>query len=216
MPEIQDVYASLDELKLHMTEGVDFVVELIDRGSDVTVLSPHGGFIEAGTSALACAIADTDFNFYDFRGLLEDDPFQLHVTSTKFEDQVLSSLLYRSTIAISVHGMGKTDIWAIWLGGLNRDLKVSIGLSLLANGFIVNFTPPRYKGEHEKNIVNYPQNAGVQLELPDTLVDALFEDKVRFSIESEPRLTELGNRFITAVRRGVLMMQPGKLLPKPD
>lgn len=209
-----DEYSSLAELKRDKVEGVDYRILVQNNQSAVTLISPHGGFIESGTSMLAQSIAAAKYNFYDFQGLDDEDAFKLHVTSTRFEDKQLNHLLDSSNFAVSIHGMGKSDTWTIWLGGLNAELKALIGSSLAEAGFSINLDPPKYRGEHKKNIVNRPVNAGAQIELPDDLMNAMFQDCVRFSKSSPYKLTELGKRFVAAVQAAISKYQAGNSLPQ--
>jgi phage replication-related protein YjqB (UPF0714/DUF867 family) len=70
----KDTYVSLDALKLKHRRWRHYDIRLFDRLSDITVVSPHGGYIEAGTSYLARQIAASDLNLFDFQGLLKTDP----------------------------------------------------------------------------------------------------------------------------------------------
>ena len=144
MRTYKDVFSSLAELKSSMEEGVHFRSVSCDRQSSLTVISPHGGFIEAGTSHLAGAIAGDDFNLYDFQGLLPEDPWKLHITSTRFDDQVLLGLLNRSTHAVSVHGLGDADTWTVWIGGLNQVLRLTVGLCLDVRGLLHRSEPESF------------------------------------------------------------------------
>lgn len=212
MSTYKDVFSSLAELKSSMVEGEHFRTISCDRQSSLTVISPHGGFIEAGTSHLAKSIAGGDFNLFDFQGLLPDDPWKLHITSTRFDDQVLLQLLNRSSHAVSVHGLGDADTWTIWIGGLNTTLKLTVGLTLMSAGFSINPSPRRFKGKHEKNVVNLPENHGLQLEIPNELMNTLFENDIRFSPDSTEKLSAVGIKFVQAVRRGIFLTLPGRLL----
>ncbi|MBY0552868.1 MAG: poly-gamma-glutamate hydrolase family protein [Candidatus Obscuribacterales bacterium] len=170
----QDKYQSLAALKAALQDKIDFRVRLLDRRSKITVISPHGGFIEAGTSAIAREVAGRSYNLYDFQGLRKTLPAELHVTSTRFRDQPLSALLKNSQFALSLHCMGDSGTDIIWLGGLNKQFKALVLEDLQSAGFVVNPDSPMYRGESPVNIVNLPQLQGVQLELSEELLSGMF------------------------------------------
>ncbi len=200
----QDRFMSLPALMSELSENKDYLIRFQKRGSKVTVMSPHGGFIEPGSSAIAEAIAGKTFNFFDFQGLQKVRPEELHVTSTRFRHPVLDEMLARSELALSVHGMGDIDTWTLWLGGLNLSMKQRVQAKLLEAGFSVNPTAPMYKGENPLNVVNLVPNKGVQLELPDDLIEALFAKGVAFPGPGiKPKTTRLFKRFIEAVRTAI-------------
>ena len=188
-----------------LSENTNFVIRSRKRRSKVTVISPHGGFIEPGSSAIAEAVAGRTFNFFDFQGLQVEKPWELHVTSTKFRHPVLDEMLSRSSHAVSIHGMGVVDSWNIWLGGLNTSLKTRVEEALTKEGFSVLTEFPKYKGADPRNVVNLASCKGVQLELPSDLIDAMFVKGETFSgLDFKPRTTRLFKRFVKAVRNAVL------------
>lgn len=201
----KDLFTSLPALMAKLSENKDYVTRSCNRGSKMTVMSPHGGYIEPGTSAIAEAVAGRTFNFFDFQGLQVERPWELHVTSTKFRHPALEQLLLQSSHAISIHGMGDVDRWNIWAGGLNASMKERVATSLREAGFSVITDTPKYRGENPRNIVNLVQNKGVQLELPSDLIDAMFVKGVTFPGPGvTPRTTRLFKRFVKAVRIAVL------------
>lgn len=171
----QDKYQSLAALKAALQDRIDYRVRVLDRRSKITVISPHGGFIEAGTSAIAREVAGRSYNLYDFQGLRKTLPSELHVTSTRFRDQPLSALLKKSQFAISLHCMGDSGTDIIWLGGLNMRFKALVLANLRSTGFAVNPDSPMYRGESPANIVNLPELKGVQLELSEELLSGMFD-----------------------------------------
>lgn len=171
---MRDKYASLAALKAELRDEQDYRVRLLDRWSWATIIAPHGGFIEAGTSALARATAGRNYNYYDFQGLQAENPLDLHITSTRFRDPLLSPILRRSCAALSYHCMGPVGEPIIWLGGLDLVLKDIVLENLRKNGFVLNPDSPRYRGESPNNVVNLACNKGVQLELSQELMSELF------------------------------------------
>lgn len=198
----RDVYPDVPTLRSRLKEKRDFRIRYRDRSSFTTIVSPHGGFIEEGTSALARACAGPDFNFFDFQGLRLEKPHELHVTSTHFRDPDLMKMLASSEVAVSIHGMGDEDDMTIWLGGLNKKLKANMLDALRAEGFLVNPDSPRHRGESKLNFVNMAKQQGVQIELPNNLLKSMFESPRRFARNGRGvKTTAVFDKFVRAVRR---------------
>ena len=64
-----DRYPNFAMLAACEDEGADFQVRYRLADSPVTVIAPHGGGIEAGTSELAEAVAGREHWFYAFEGI---------------------------------------------------------------------------------------------------------------------------------------------------
>ena len=197
-----DKYRTLEELKTALKEKQDYLVRILDRCSDVTIIAPHGGMIEKGSSAIAEAVSGGTYNLYDFQGLQVRNAQELHVSSTRFRDPPLNSLLQRSELAVSIHGMGNQGESVIWLGGLNGQLKRIVLAILRMQGFAVNPDPPRYRGESPVNIVNPAKNKGVQLELSNELFAELFEGKA-FLLDGQPATRPGFGRIVTALQDSI-------------
>lgn len=176
----KDTYVSLDALKLKHHRWRHYDIRLFDRLSDITVVSPHGGYIEAGTSYLARQIAASDLNLFDFQGLLKTDPHKLHVTSSRFKEPLLQELLARSRLALAVHSMGVDGVGEVWIGGQNSALVAKVCQHLRAAGFSARTDIPRYKGIHPQNFVNAASEKGVQIEISGDVLRSLFVDKKLF------------------------------------
>lgn len=197
-----DKFSSLAALKEQLGTSA-FRIRTSDRRSKITIIAPHGGFIEAGTSALAHKISGREYNLFDFQGLRRENPHELHVTATNFRDRQLTSMLDRSIAAVSIHGMGPQQTTDIWLGGLNRELKALVEAELKSNGFSVNPDSPMWRGESPRNVVNLPVNHGVQLELSNELLADLFVGR-RFTHGGRcPKTTKRFDALVTAVRNAV-------------
>ena len=192
-----DHYESLEELKKDLKDGKDFRIETKDRKSKVTVVAPHGGYIEPGSSELARAIAGEDFNLYDFKGLDNNHPRKAHVTSAKFKDPQLSKLLDSSDLCVSVHGM-RGEEKAVFVGGRNKYLRAMVAKNLKDAGFPATADPPRFKGEHPNNLVNKPKDNGVQLELSWGMRKEIMSDNDADSVK-----TSSFDSFVNAVRKAI-------------
>ncbi len=200
----RDVFPDVPALKSRLKDKRDYRIRSRDRSAFATIVSPHGGYIEEGTSALARACAGPDFNFFDFQGLRTKDSQELHVTSTRFRDPELMKMLAASEVAVSIHGMGDEDDMTIWLGGLNKDLKESMLKALLAQGFLVNPDSPRHRGESKLNFVNMAKQKGVQLELPNNLLKTMFVGPRKFVPSGRCiKTTPVFDKLVRAVRQVV-------------
>jgi phage replication-related protein YjqB (UPF0714/DUF867 family) len=203
----KDMYPSLVSLKKHLRKDEDYRIRIADRHADVTILAPHGGFIEPGSSVLARAIAASEHNLFDFQGLNRQNPMDLHVTATRFRDSQLTGMLKRSRVALSIHGMGNQGHTDIWLGGRNQKLKALVLRRLTAAGFTVNPDSPQYRGESPQNVVNLAPEAGVQLELTFELVSEMFQHSRFLKAGRRPRTTSRFQAFVDAIRAALASYQ---------
>lgn len=199
---MSDKYPSLLAVKERFAAGNDYRICSRDRGSWATIVSPHGGYIEAGTSAIARSIAGSTYNYFDFQALRRRGAKELHVTATRFRDPVLSGLLESSLTAVAVHGMGTCSSEVLWLGGLNVELKELALAKLQEHGIAVVPDSPKYRGESPANLVNLPRLKGVQLELSDELIATLFSGP-KFSRGRCPKTTERFAGLVEAIRQAL-------------
>jgi len=144
------------------------------RGS-FGLMAFHGGNLERTTDVIAAAVAErTDSSYY---GVIQAAPFRQHIPSTRFdpdESDVLAGFIERVDTVIAVHGYGRDDrFWDILLGGRNRALAHHLGDCLRRDlddqyGIVVDLDeiPDGLRGQHPRNPVNLPTDAGVQMELP--------------------------------------------------
>lgn len=159
-----DIYANFQEL--HEQEGAHaYEIALADRQSQVSIVAPHGGNIEPGTTELAQLTASTGFNFYSFVARKPQNSPDLHITSHNFDEPLCLALLSRSQYVITVHGF-KFDSPMICLGGLDRDFKNCIMDHLRNADLPVTNDHPKYQGINPHNICNRSiSGMGVQLEV---------------------------------------------------
>ena len=107
---MNDRFLNYEELAAQFDEGRDFVIEANQKiGSRFTVLAPHGGKIEQGTSEIARRIAGEQYNLYLFEGRLSAGNRDLHVTSHRFFEKRADDLLKATEFAIGVHGRRDQD-----------------------------------------------------------------------------------------------------------
>ncbi|BCG97229.1 hypothetical protein MesoLj131a_60930 [Mesorhizobium sp. 131-2-1] len=181
-------YMAFADLAAEKTQGVDYDFLVLDRASAVAIVAPHGGWIEHGTSELATAVAGDDFSLYLFEGLKPKRPHsELHIPSEYFDQNRCADLVSRARIVIGMHGRADgDDPETIWLGGLGKELRDAIAAALEAAGFKAITSGHRLPGEHKNNICNRGINqAGVQLELPKSLRDALVANPQRRALFSK-------------------------------
>lgn len=200
-----DRYNSFSALRERETEGVAYRIHIEDRSSPIAVIAPHGGFIEPATSEIALAIAGERFSLYRFEGL---DPVrlhhELHVTSENFDEPVAMDLVANSSIVVAVHGRtDRDDPLTSWIGGLDTSLRDRIVRALRLNGFVAG---ARVKGEalagaSAGNICNHgKRRAGVQLEIPRSVRDALMADAeqlVRYAGAIRHAIDEFDRAFVS-------------------
>lgn len=151
------------------------VTEVCELRGSFGLMAIHGGNLERTTDVIAAEVAErTGSSFY---GVIQAAPFRQHVPSTRFDpdhSEALTSFFGTVDTVIAVHGYGRDDrFWDVLLGGRNRDLAAHVGSHLRADlddryGVIVDLDdiPDGLRGQHGRNPVNLPANAGVQIELP--------------------------------------------------
>lgn len=155
-------------------EGVS---EYVSCEGTFGLMAYHGGALERATDVVAHEVAlRTGSSLYAIHH--PDD--QVHVPSTAIDAGAsarLSAFLDHVTVAISLHGYGREGLMrTVLLGGRNRDLAEHVAAelrSVLDPGFDVvsdlAAVPVDLAGQHPRNPVNLPQEAGVQIELPPVL-----------------------------------------------
>ncbi len=157
-----DRYRNFAELNRHEN---GFRVQVQDRGSEVTILAPHGGKIEPNTSEVAALIAGDHYNLFCFSGLKESGNRDLHITSHRFDHPQALSLVSRSSYVVAVHGC-TVDKPIVYLGGLDEELIRQISSELENLQLDCEWGNNRFKGTHRHNICNRGRfKRGVQLEL---------------------------------------------------
>jgi phage replication-related protein YjqB (UPF0714/DUF867 family) len=187
---------------LRHAEGEHFRIERADGAgrSNIAIVVVHGGKIEPGTSELARAVALDEHPFYLFEGLKPTRNRDLHISSARFDDPVLDSLLGRVRAALSLHGEASDDE-IIYLGGLNQDFGRRVASALSEAGFRVERPMnPAISGLSPFNVCNRPREQGVQLEISRGLRSKLF---VSLAPGASLAFTPLFDRLVAAIRRGV-------------
>lgn len=184
---MEDRYASFAELSNGERAGIDYRVRCVDRNVPIVIIAPHGGWIEHGTSDISEETALDQWSFYAFEGLRKGRPHRdLHITSTRFDEENGVSLISSAETAIAIHGRhDDDDPKSIGLGGLNVELGSLIAESLRSEGFHVTAAGAGLSGQHPMNICNRGTTGrGVQLELPSSLRRKLRRDPARLKVFS--------------------------------
>lgn len=176
----KDYYSSYEELTESCKYNEDYKTEIINNNSPVSIISIHGGGIEACTTELSKEIASLgNFNYYSFMGLRNNshesqDNLKLHITSSKFLDTQLHELLSNTLITISIHGADETQP-LLYIGGLHSELITQLKLSLSKDYFIPNTIRKGLEGTSISNVCNKCiSKKGVQIELSQGLRQYLF------------------------------------------
>jgi len=193
-----DKYENFAELRRNEKKGRDFQVRLRDRRVPTSVIAPHGGCIESGTSEIADAIAGDDFSFYAFEGIKHSRNRDLHITSHHFDEPRCVNLVKASTTTIAIHGH-RAEAAVVYLGGRDTRALNVLRATLLARGFRVKTDhSPRLQGRHKGNICNRTQSGtGVQLEITRGLRRSFFQGLRR---DGRRHKTERFREFVAAVR----------------
>jgi phage replication-related protein YjqB (UPF0714/DUF867 family) len=228
-----------------LTEGVDygrryrrhgwFDDELAEQFAVqlTTILAPHGGGIEAGTSELCLAIAGyhpadleptpADGPFHDywmFEGLRATGNAELHVTSTGCDDHVARALAGGSLNAVGLHGCTTAQAelpdrtQAVLVGGLSTALKQRLLVRLTEAEIraVDADTVPDLNGDEPTNIANRTLlGAGAQLELTTPLRRAMFRINTR---EDRKNTTlQIFWTFTSAVRAAIADVEATQTIP---
>ena len=210
-----DVYATNTELYQDpgLVETVDYArryrrTGLVDHGlarhvppPRTTVIAPHGGGIEFGTSELCLAVAGyhpatldvlrgagVTHDYWMFEGLRPKDNGALHVTSTGCDDGIATALCGGSRNVLALHGCSSAaaelpdDAQVALVGGRNGALKQQL-LAELAVAEVVALDAaghPDLDGDDPLNITNRTLlGMGGQLEITAPLRRAMFLDNTR-------------------------------------
>lgn len=192
----QDHYKNFEELKIFEKEGIDFKIIERDSNYPVTIIAPHAGRIELGTSEIAHAIAGSGWNLYLFEGIKSKGNFILHITSSNFNEPRAMELLIKSELGVSIHGFKEEQLELIEIGGANLKVGSAVAKALTSLGFEVHFPSQRFQGNGPDNIVNRAKNAGMQLELSSKLRAKL--------LQNHNRLGEFGRTIRRVVEDAIL------------
>ncbi len=207
-----DMYSSFAELASDKQEGRDYRRLVQMRESRIAVIAPHGGAIEPGTSEIARAIANGQFASYCFEGIQARGNRELHITSRCFDEPMCVQLVQRCQTVIAVHGCaGKHE--AVYVGGLDDDLKAQIIEALMSAGFEASADTSDHSGNHPKNICNRGGSGkGLQLEITEGLRRVMFKGP---GLRDRETTTPQFETFVAAVRDVLLREHEKASPPRP-
>ncbi len=172
---VHDTYNCFAELKNHEEQNKDYKISISDVGSGITIIAPHGGKIEPGTSHIARKIAAERFNYYCFEGIKTEKNGRLHITSHNFDEPMAVHIISKSQIVVAIHACTGNERF-VFLGGRDELLKEVIANELESGGIIVLKGHGKFKGLNPDNICNRGANKkGVQLEITRGLRDDLIK-----------------------------------------
>lgn len=168
-----DKYSSFAELAAGEKAGVDYEIQVENRGTPVAIIAPHGGCIEPGTSEIAASIAGDVHSFYAFEALQPAvKRGSLHITSARFDEPLALSLVGAARSVIAIHGRADDgNSMTVSVGGLDTMLRDEVVAALTAAGFAAAAVAQgNLAGRDPANICNRGVSGkGVQLELPRML-----------------------------------------------
>jgi phage replication-related protein YjqB (UPF0714/DUF867 family) len=195
-----DKYCDFDALSRNETSGIDYAISVRRSVDAFSIVAPHGGGIEPGTSEIADAIAGDEFSFYTFEGLKTSGNADLHITSTRFDEPLCLTLVRESDIVLTIHGEDSdANGEPVFMGGLDATLGQRLGDALAASGFDVRrHTDPLLQGLDPRNLCNLGKSrSGVQLELSRSVREQMF---LSLSREGRKQKTPRFDAFVDAIR----------------
>ena len=227
-----------------LAEGVDYARrhrrherfdDTLARTDDVpktTILAPHGGGIEPGTSELCLAVAGyhpanlapagVTYDYWMFEGVRERGNAELHVTSVGCDDGVAVSLCAGSLNALALHGFQagppgmSEDDQVVLVGGGNTILLGYLLEGLRKAGFDARDAGRHgeLNGDAKCNIVNRTLlGAGAQLELSTPLRDAMFAEHSRS--RRKHTTTQLFWTFVAVCRDALDRLEAEQITVRP-
>jgi phage replication-related protein YjqB (UPF0714/DUF867 family) len=192
-----------------------------------TIIAPHGGAIEPGTSELCLAVAGyhpatlevtppgrVTYDYWMFEGIRSADNSQLHVTSTHCDDTVALSLCAGALNVLAQHGCTTAQAGledgarAVLVGGRNALLKRALLEAFAAVGIraIDAIDRGAINGDDQANIANRTLlGMGGHLEITGPLRETMFEVNTRE--DRKNTTTQVFWDFVTACRSAVAQIE---------
>ncbi|MGW4669477.1 poly-gamma-glutamate hydrolase family protein [Streptomyces sp. NPDC004324] len=226
------------------TEGVDWVRRAGRHPADATgptgrapslrttVIAPHGGGIEGGTSELCLATAGYDpaglrptppdgplYDFWMFEGLMSSGNSRLHVTSTHCDDPVARSLCADSLTVLSLHGCGPEQAGlepgaaAVLVGGLDTVFRRHLMEEFTAAGIraVTASGDEEIAGVSPANICNRTLlGMGAQLEITTALRATMFAEGRNTLATRATSLLPPFWTFVAATRGAIERVRAGR------
>lgn len=194
----QDHFQSFTEMAKKNKEGLDYEIKYKERLSKILVSAFHGGFVEPGSTELADEITKDKYDYYTFKALKPGEVHEpsltsstLHITSTRFDEPKMMSMIKDKDFCLSLHGFGGKEA-DFCVGGANAEKRKEL-VAHLAKAFphlkSCELCCPPFNGTSSKNPINKCQNQGVQVEMSPSvrkriLADQIFKKELAQSFES--------------------------------
>ncbi|QYG88335.1 poly-gamma-glutamate hydrolase family protein [Bacillus atrophaeus] len=169
-----DTYRNFAELQANEPES-NYNIFAIDRTTPVLILAPHGGSIEGGTSELTRELSN-EYSTYLFESLKTPGGFDLHITSTHFDEPTAAQMVASHAHTVSLHGY-KDDREHIIVGGTDPIRGQTLVGRLNAAGFSAELVGEghRFAGANPENIANRcATGESIQIELSTGLRKSMF------------------------------------------
>jgi phage replication-related protein YjqB (UPF0714/DUF867 family) len=196
-------YRDFSQLTLHTVKDRDYRFVIVNHDSAITVATIHGGGIEPLTSELAAAIAGTEYNLYDFRGIRLQGNEELRVPVQRFNEMRLHEMAKRSQVGLGIEGVEGQDL-AVHLGGRNRRLKALLTEALQQAGFAVGGPQGPGAAHDPLRFYNWPSEGGVQLEFSSALRASLLTGPLCDFQWEDPARWKPSFQVLVAAIRGAL------------
>ncbi|MGW7583236.1 poly-gamma-glutamate hydrolase family protein [Kitasatospora sp. NPDC054768] len=197
-----------------------------------TVIAPHGGGIEVGTSELCLAVAGyhpadlaptpaagPTHDYWMFEGLRSSNNSELHVTSTHCDDGVARAMCGGSLNVVSLHGCTaaqaglEAGAQAVLVGGLNATLRQYLMEEFAAAGIraVTASGEEEIAGISPENICNRSLlGMGAQLEMTTELRAAMFAPGKNTRADRATNTLPLFWSCATAVRAAIRRLEAGQ------
>ncbi|MGF0223960.1 poly-gamma-glutamate hydrolase family protein [Bacillus velezensis] len=169
-----DKYRNFEELKANELP-FNFSIFSKEQDTDVLILAPHGGGIEGGTSELAKELSEA-YSTYLFEALKTPGAFDLHLTSTNFDEPQALEMLKGHEFTLSLHGYASNDQHVL-VGGTDREKAEAITNTLNNAGYSAELLDEgtRLSGSSPNNVANKNKTGkSIQLELSTGLRKSMF------------------------------------------
>lgn len=154
----ENKYQNFSELSKYEAIGVDYRIGIQDVGSKISIFAIHGGLIEPTTTEIAKAIARDEFNYYLFEGIKTDGNWDLHISSSQFDEPHALRLTEKSKTCVSIHGFKEKSKKLVCLGGMNERLKELISRRIKETNILDSYREGRLSAILRKHSGKYCQS----------------------------------------------------------
>lgn len=160
-------YSNFEELK-NSVRNDSYKIEVKYVKSPISIVAPHGGNIEVGTTEMTKIISGDTYNFYTFNGIPNDSD-HLHITSHNFDEPVCIKLVNKSKYVVTIHGCSEQyDV--IFIGGRLTEYKNIFAEVLRSHNILVFTDKHRFQGVHKNNVCNLGRlKKGIQIEVSESI-----------------------------------------------